>query len=83
MSTSSSTTTDPQPHVAVTVTDSSDADAILRHRRPPPQEDTILEDDDTADADNAKASERTLKERLWEVVVNYLPLSWVTFGGPQ
>ncbi|KAI8852343.1 chromate transporter-domain-containing protein [Chytridium lagenaria] len=27
--------------------------------------------------------ERPFSERLKEVVINYLPLSWITFGGPQ
>ncbi|KAI8852342.1 chromate transporter-domain-containing protein [Chytridium lagenaria] len=36
-----------------------------------------------ADAVVALLAQRPLRERLWEVFVNYLPLSWITFGGPQ
>ncbi|KAJ3215526.1 hypothetical protein HDU67_000314 [Dinochytrium kinnereticum] len=34
-------------------------------------------------AQEARLVRRPLSERLQEVLVNYLPLAWITFGGPQ
>ncbi|KAJ3220190.1 hypothetical protein HDU67_005516 [Dinochytrium kinnereticum] len=54
--------------------------------QPPPQDAIMAVEEglsNTAASDEAHLLHRPLSERLKEVVINYLPLSWITFGGPQ
>ncbi|KAJ3101122.1 hypothetical protein HDU97_001647 [Phlyctochytrium planicorne] len=57
---------------------------MIASTQPQPGETTPLLAGQMPDTErNASLAQRPLSERMKEVVVNYLPLSWITFGGPQ